>query len=169
VASTRTFGGNGTPVDEQSLGELVATATRDMSLLVRQEIELAKTELTEQATRLGVGAGLLSGAGLLGVLAVILASFAGAFGFADGLNIPVWAGFLCMTGVYVVIAAVLAFLGVGRVKSVTGPQRTQLSVQESLDWVKHPARHPPTAAVAAMASTAASTAAPDGRSADQTT
>jgi hypothetical protein len=142
VASTRTYGGNGTPVDEQSLGELVATATRDMSLLVRQEIELAKTELTEQATRAAVGAGLLGGAGFLALMALILASFAGAFGFSEGLNIGLWAGFLCMTGVYVVLAGVLAALGVFRMKKVGPPERTQLTVKADLDWARHPIRKP---------------------------
>ena len=53
VASTRGYGGNGAPVDEQSLGELVATATRDLSALIHQEIELAKAELAEQAKKAG--------------------------------------------------------------------------------------------------------------------
>ena len=117
MASTRTYGGNGTPVDEQSLGELVATATRDMSLLVHQEIELAKAELTEQAARAGVGAGLLSGAGFFALFAFLLASFAGSFGFADGLDIAIWAGFLCMTGVYLLVAGILGAFGYRRVKT----------------------------------------------------
>jgi hypothetical protein len=140
VASTRTYGGDGTPVDEQSLGELVATATRDMSLLIHKEIELAKTELTQQATKAGIGAGLLGGAGFIGLFALVLASFAGAFGFAAGLGIAVWAGFLCMAGVYAVGAAILGVLGIGRVKSVGGPERTQVTVKDSLAWAKHPRR-----------------------------
>jgi Putative Actinobacterial Holin-X, holin superfamily III len=134
VASTRSFGGNGLPVDEQSLGELVATATRDVSMLVHQEIELAKTELTEQASQAGVGIGILSGAGLLGVLAVILASFAGAFGFSDGLDLPLWAGFLCMTGVYLVFTALLGFLGVRRLRGLRGAELTSKAVKANLDW-----------------------------------
>jgi hypothetical protein len=129
VASTRTYGGNGTPVAEQSLGELVATATRDMSLLIHQEMELAKAELAKSAQQAGIGAGFLGGAGFVGHLALVLASFAGAFGFSAGLRIPLWAGFLCMTGVYVVLAGVLALLGVSHMKRVTGPERTQRTVQ----------------------------------------
>lgn len=142
MASTRSYGGNGTPVDEQSLGELVATATRDMSLLIHQEIELAKTELGQQATRVGVGAGLLGGAGFLGSFALILASFAGGFGFAAGLNIGVWAGFLCMAGVYAVLAGVLALFGILRVKGVSGPKRTSRTVKANLAWARHPTRKP---------------------------
>jgi Putative Actinobacterial Holin-X, holin superfamily III len=140
VASTRSYGGNGTPVDEQSLGELVATATRDMSLLIHKEIELAKTELAEQATKAGIGAGLLGGAGFLGFFALVLASFAGAFGFADGLNIAIWAGFLCMTGVYVLGAGILAVLGISRMKSLGPPERTKTQMAASIAWVKHPTR-----------------------------
>jgi hypothetical protein len=140
VASTRTYGGNGTPVDEQSLGELVATATRDMSLLIHKEMELAKTELAQSAAKAGVGAGLLGGAGFVGLFALVLASFAGAFGFAAGLDIAIWAGFLCMTGVYLLAAGVLAVLGIGRMKTVGGPERTKRTVKADLAWVRHPRR-----------------------------
>jgi hypothetical protein len=140
VASTRTYGGEGTPVDDQSLGELVATATRDLSLLIHKEIELAKTELGQQAAKAGIGAGLLGGAGFFAAFALVLASFAGGFGFAAGLNIAVWAGFLCMAGVYALIGGILAILGIGRVKSVGGPERTARTVKANLAWAKHPTR-----------------------------
>ena len=142
MASTRTYGGNGTPVDEQSLGELFATASRDLSLLIHQEVELAKTELAAQATRVGIGAGLLSGAGILGLFALVLASFAGGFGFATGLDIGVWAGFLCMAGVYVFLAAILGGLGVLRMKGLSGPARTTNTVKTNLAWARHPRRTP---------------------------
>jgi Putative Actinobacterial Holin-X, holin superfamily III len=140
MASTRDYGGSGTPIDEQSLGELVATATRDMSLLIHKEMELAKAELAQQAQQAGIGAGLLGGAGFLGYFALVLASFAGAFGFSDGLDIALWAGFLCMAGVYVVLAAVLGLLGVGRMKRLGPPKRTQRTVKDNVAWLKHPRR-----------------------------
>ena len=140
MASTRSYGGNGTPVEEQSLGELVATATRDLSLLVHKEVELAKAELSRQAATAGIGAGFLGGAGFFGLFALVLASFAGAFGFADGLGIAVWAGFLCMTGVYLLVAGVLAALGIVNVKRVGPPERTQQTVKAALAWAKHPRR-----------------------------
>jgi len=140
VASTRTYGGNGAPIDDQSLGELVATATRDMSLLIHKEIELAKAELSQSAQQAGIGAGLLGGAGFLGYFALVLASFAGAFGISDGLDLAVWAGFLCMTGFYLLLAGVLALLGIGRMKKLGPPERTQRSVRANLAWLKHPRR-----------------------------
>lgn len=65
MASTRTYGGNGIRVEEQSLGELVATATRDVSLLIHQEVELAKAELTDQATKAGSAPACSAAPGLL--------------------------------------------------------------------------------------------------------
>jgi hypothetical protein len=140
VASTRTYGGNGTPVAEQSLGELVATATRDMSLLIHKEMELAKTELAQSVQQAGIGAGLLGGAGFFAYFALVLASFGAAFGFAEGLDIGIWAGFLCMAGVYVLLAGALALLGIGRMKKLGPPERTQRSVRANLAWLKHPRR-----------------------------
>lgn len=140
MASTRTYGGNGTPVADQSLGELVATATRDMSLLIHQELELAKAELAQSAQQAGIGAGLLGGAGFLGLFGLVLASFAGGFGFAEGLDLSLWAGFLCMAGVYVVLAGALAVLGLGRMKRVSGPERTQRTVKLLPTVFKHGGR-----------------------------
>src|SRR5690348_4613644 len=107
MASTRSYGGEGTPVDEQSLGELVATATRDLSVLIRQEIELAKSELAEQAKRGAVGAGLLGGAGALALLGLLMLCFCVAFAIAEGGGVPVWAGFLCVGGLFVILAGAL--------------------------------------------------------------
>lgn len=140
MASTRTYGGEGTPVDEQSLGELFATVTRDMSLLVRQEIELAKSELAEQAKRAGVGAGLLSGAGVVALCGLFLLLFAASFGLAAGANIPVWAGFLVIGGGFVLIAGLLGSLGVVSLKRVQPPSRSMRSVKADLELAKHP-RH----------------------------
>jgi hypothetical protein len=140
VASTRTYGGEGTPVDEQSLGELFATVTRDLSLLFRQEIELAKSELAEQAKRAGVGAGLLSTAGVLALFALVLMLFAASYGLAAGGDIPVWAGFLCIGGVFLIGAGMFAVLGAGALKKLGPPTRSVNSVKADLAFAKHP-RH----------------------------
>lgn len=142
MASTRTYGGEGTPVGEQSLGELVATLTRDVSLLVHQEVELAKTELAQQAKRAGISAGMFSGAGVIAVWGLFLLCFAAGFGIAAGAGIPIWAGFVCIGGLFVIVAVVLAVLGIGVVKKVGPPKRTMTSVKADLAWVKHPRRAP---------------------------
>jgi hypothetical protein len=124
--------------DEQSLGELVATATRDLSLLVHQEMELAKTEISTELKRAGIGAGLLGGAGFIGYFALLLLSVAAALGIADGFDLPAWAGFLIVGGLYGAGAGLFAVLGLGKVVKVGPPQRTIRTVKDDLEWAKHP-------------------------------
>lgn len=143
MASTRSYGGDGTPVDEQSLGELVATATRDLSVLVHQEIELAKAELAEQAKRGAMGAGLFSGAAVFGLLGLFMLCFTAAFAIAEEGGVPVWAGFLCVAGLFVIIGGVLGFIGARAFASISGPERTKLSVKSVLGALRHPGRSEP--------------------------
>ncbi len=128
--------------DEQSLGDLVAVATRDLSLLVHKEMELAKTEISSELKRAGIGAGLLGGAGFVGVFALGLFSIAGALGIPDGGGIPTWAGFLCMGGLYAGGAGLFALLGLGQVVRVGPPKRTIRTVKDDLQWAKHPTHAP---------------------------
>jgi hypothetical protein len=123
---------------DQSLGELVAAATRDMSLLVHKEVELAKAELSAEVKRAGIGAGLLGGAGFIGCFALLLLSVAAALGISDGFDIPGWAGFLVVGGAYAGGAGLFAVLGLGKVVKVRPPQRTIRTVKDDLAWVKHP-------------------------------
>ncbi|HVT20594.1 MAG TPA: phage holin family protein [Mycobacteriales bacterium] len=143
MASTRSYGGNGAPLDEQSLGELVATATRDLSTLVHQEIELAKAELTQQVKRGAVGAGLLSGAALLAVLGLLMLCFSIAFVIAEEGGLPVWSGFLIVAGAFVAVGGALGFLGVRAFSSISGPDRTKITVQRTLASIRHPSRSAP--------------------------
>ena len=123
---------------EQSLGELVAAATRDLSLLVHKEVELAKTELTAELKRASIGAGLLGGAGFVGFFAMLLLSFAAAFGISEGLGWDFWAGFLIVGGAYGLGAGLFAMLGLGKVVKVGPPQRTIRTVKDDIAWAKHP-------------------------------
>ena len=60
--------------DERSLGQIVGDLSNDLTTLVKQELELARTELKEEAAKAGKGAGMLGGAGVAGLLALILRS-----------------------------------------------------------------------------------------------
>jgi Flp pilus assembly protein TadB len=140
MASTREYGGDGEPVAEQSIGELVATATRDLSVLIHSEIDLAKAELAEQAKRAGMGAGLLGGAAAFGLLSLLVLCFAASFGIAAGASIPVWAGFLCVGGLFVIVAGALGFVGVRALSRISGPERTVSTVKATLASVRHPRR-----------------------------
>lgn len=126
---------NGT---EESLGDLVATATRDLSLLVHKEIELAKTELAAEAKRAGIGAGFLGGAGFVGLFAFVFLSVAAALGISAGAGWPFWAGFLVVGGAFGGLAGLLAMAGLGKVVKVRGPQRTIRTVRDDITWAKHP-------------------------------
>ena len=141
VASTREYGGEGEPVSEQSLGELVATATRDLSVLVHSEIELAKAELAEQAKRAGLGAGLLGGAGAFALLSLLVLCFAAGFGLSAGASIPIWAGFLCVGGFFLLLAGGLTMGGVKALSRISGPDRTVTTVKDNLSSLRHPRRN----------------------------
>ena len=128
--------------DEQSLGDLVATATRDLSLLIHKEMELAKAEITGELKKAGIGAGLLGGAGFIGFFALLLLCVAGSLGLADGVDIPTWAGFLCVGGAFAGAAGLFALLGLGSLVRVGPPQRTIRTVKDDIEWAKHPTTAP---------------------------
>ena len=109
---------------DPTLGKLVMDAQRDISTLVSKEIELAKSELKVSVKHGGVGIGLFAGAAFLGLLAVIMLSVALAYfipGNGSGLDLH-WA-FLIVFGLYVLIAALLAFIGLKQVKQVKAPEK----------------------------------------------
>src|SRR5438309_1693221 len=138
----RTVAGTKPDIDEQSLGELVAAASRDLSLLVHKEVELAKTEITAEVKRAGIGAGFLGGAGFVGLFAFVFLSVAAALGISEGADLPFWAGFVCIGGGFGLLAALLAGAGVSKVVKVKGPQRTIRTVKDDLAWAKHPTTAP---------------------------
>jgi hypothetical protein len=132
-----TSGANGS--SEKSLGELVATATKDLSLLVSQEVALAKAELKKEVAHAGKGAGMLGGAGFMGLFALIFLSIALAYAiswFGIGLG---W-GFFIVGMLYLVAAAVLALLGKKQLGKVGPPEKTIATVKDDVAWAKHPTR-----------------------------
>lgn len=105
-----------------SIGELVSHASRDLSELVRDEIELVKAEATDSIRSAGKGAGMFGAAGFLGLVAFLLLSFAAVYGLvAAGLNTAL--AFLAIALLYLILAAVLGLLGRRAVTSVTPPER----------------------------------------------
>jgi hypothetical protein len=129
----------GRPVDEQSLGQLVATVSRDLSVLVNREIELAKAELSADIKRAGIGAGFLGGGGFLAYFGALFLSVAVALGIhALGLGLG-WS-FLIVAGGYFALAGLLALAGIKSVRKVGPPRRTIATVKDDLAWVRHPRR-----------------------------
>lgn len=127
-----------TPAEEQaattSLGDLLGEVSRDISTLMRQEVELAKAELKQSATRAGKGAGLLGGAGYAAVMAVLFLSIAGwwALGTLIGNG---WSG-LVVAVVWAVIAGVLFLVGRSNLKQVEGIPQTVDTLKQIPDTVK---------------------------------
>lgn len=109
---------------DPTIGRLVTDASRDISTLISKEIELAKSELKVSVKAGGIGVGLFAAAGFLAVLAVIMLSVAIAYFInwnGQGLSLH-WA-FLIVFGAYMLLAALLGFLGIRRVKRVKAPER----------------------------------------------
>lgn len=109
---------------DPTIGKLVVDASRDISNLISKEIELAKSELKVSFKHGGTGIGLFAGAAFLALLAIIMLSVSLAYFIhwnGDGLDLQ-WA-FLVVFGLYVLIAALLAFIGVRQVKKVKAPER----------------------------------------------
>ena len=119
-----------TGVEEPSVGELVAAAQRDLSLLVKQEIELAKSELKVNLKVGGLSVAMFAAAAFLLLLAVIMASVGLAHVIAlTGLDLA-WC-FLLVFLAYTLLAGLLGFVGARKVRQVRGPQRAIHQAQET--------------------------------------
>ena len=121
-------------VGDRSLGELISEVTEDLSTLMRQELELAKAELQQSASRAGKGAGMLGGAGVAGYFVLLFASIAlwWAIGAATGLG---WSAVIVAV-IWAIIAAVLAIVGRNSLKSVRGIPKTADTVKKIPDALK---------------------------------
>ena len=119
-----------------STADLVKQLTEQTSELVRKEIELAKTELSEKAKTTGKGAGLLGGAGLIGLLAAGTLTAFVVLLLSKAMDS--WLAALIVAVVYGAIAGVLALRGRDRVKEgmPPAPEQTVESVKEDVQWAR---------------------------------
>lgn len=124
--------------DDPTIGKLVSDTSRHMSTLVQKEIQLAKSELNVSIKNGGLGAGLFAGAAFFGVMALIMLSVAIAYlihWHGDGLALQ-WA-FLIIFGVYLLIAGILAMIGLKKIKRVGPPKRAIDQAKATADTLKH--------------------------------
>jgi uncharacterized membrane protein YqjE len=121
---------------DHSIGELVKELATETSTLVRQEIDLAKAEMTDRGKRAGKGAGML-GAGAVVALLGLGALTAGLIAALD-LAMPTWLAALIVTAVYGAIAGVLVQAGRKKVEEAAPPvpEETIESVKEDVQWAK---------------------------------
>ncbi len=116
--------------DEATIGGLVITIFKEGQALVQQLIALVKSELKVTVGVSAVGIGLFVGAAFFVLMSLIMLSFGLAYLIVlAGLH-PAW-GFLIVFGAYLLLAGLLAFIGVRKIKKVRGPQRTIHQVQET--------------------------------------
>ena len=121
--------------EERPLGELMSDLTKSMQTLVKKEVELAKVEIKEQATRAGKGGAMLAAAGVAGFVALLLVSWAAAWGLAEG--IPTWLAFLAIGLLYGAIAGLLALTGKKTLQSVNPvPRETVQTLKQDVDTAK---------------------------------
>ena len=121
--------------DEQTLGMLVSLAVKDVTQLIRCELDLAKLELKADARRLGIAGTLLVIAAFVACLVLMLLSFAFAYGLV-ALGIFPWAAFLIVAGVYVLLAGLAVLIGALKVRSVSALRRTRRTVQDDLSVLR---------------------------------
>jgi hypothetical protein len=117
-----------------SLGELLGEVTRDFSTLMRQEVELAKAELRESATRAGKGVGMFGGAGVAGHMALVFLSIAVWWGLGELIGRG-WSAVIVAI-VYAVVALILYVTGKNALKTVKGMPRTAESVKKIPEALK---------------------------------
>lgn len=121
--------------DDPTIGRLVADASRDISSLIHDEIALAKSELKVSVKAGGTGAGLFGAAAFLAVLAVIMLSVAFAY-FINMTGLGLAWCFLIVFAAYLLLAGLLGFVGVRKVKQVRAPERAIHQAQETKTLLK---------------------------------
>lgn len=122
--------------EEPTLGQLVASASRDVSSIVRGEIELAKTEILTGAQSAGKGVGMFVGAGLFGLYALGFLLTALAWGLV-ALGLSAWLGFLIVAVLLLILAGILAAIGRSALKKANmRPQAAIDSTQKTIAALK---------------------------------
>jgi uncharacterized membrane protein YqjE len=126
---------NDQPAETRSLGEIVSDITTDMSTLIHQEVDLAKTELKQEVTKAGKGAGMLGGAGLAGWFTLLFLSLALTWLLDNWM--PVELAALITAVIWAVVAAVLAARGRKQLKAANPAlPTTQQTLKEDVQWAK---------------------------------
>jgi hypothetical protein len=132
-------GAVGRDVSGVSVAELVGEVTQDLSTLMRQELELAKAEVKQEAVKAGKAGGMLGGAGFAGYMTLLFASIALWWGLANVMD-QGWAA-LIVAGLWALAGAVLFMAGRGRLQQVRpAPERTAETVKELPGTLKEPVR-----------------------------
>ena len=149
---------------DQSLGDLVALAAKDVSQLLRYEIDLAKVELRGDLRRVGLAGALGVVAAFVGCLILVLLCIAFAFGLV-ALGIWTWAAFLIVAGTCVLLAGVAVGIAFLKLRHLSGLRQTRKSVTEGIGLLRRDGQHPEVAGDKhpAVAADSAPEISPDGQ------
>jgi uncharacterized membrane protein YqjE len=125
---------------ERPIPELLKELSTQTTTLVRQELELAKAEMTEKGKRAGIGAGMFGGAGVFGLLA--LGALTACLIAALATAMDVWVAALIVALVWAAVAGALALLGKQKAQEAAPPAPEQAieSAKEDVQWAKNQAR-----------------------------
>jgi hypothetical protein len=119
----------------ESIGDLVGSITKDLSTLMREELDLAKAEVKQEAIKSGKAAGMFGAAGFAGYMVLLFASIAAWWGLANVMD-QSWAA-LIVTGVWAVIGVVAYLAGQRQARQIhPTPERTVETVREIPDALK---------------------------------
>lgn len=122
--------------DERSLGELFGDLARETSTLVRQEVQLAKTEMTQKATAVGKDIGFLAVGGLI-AYAGLLALIATVIIILGMAGLPWWLAALIVTVIVLAIGGILVQRGLNALKHQSmAPEQTIQTLKEDRQWAK---------------------------------
>jgi uncharacterized membrane protein YqjE len=120
---------------DQSLGDLVALAAKDVSQLVRYEVELAKSELRADLQRIGVAGALGGFSFYFACLVLLLLCFAYAYGLIAA-GIWAWAAFLIVAGTVLLLAAIAVGIAYLKVRNLSGLRLTKKTVTQDLHMLR---------------------------------
>ena len=125
---------------EKPLGEIVSDVTSKTTLLVQEEIALAKAEVSEKVSRLGKGAASFALAGFLALLMLIFVFHTLSWGFSDWLGVKTWVGYGITTALLLVLTILAALIGLRMFKKGSPPtpemaieeaQKTRVALEEA--------------------------------------
>ena len=122
-------------MSDLAVGDIIKNITDDVKLMVQDQVELAKAELTPAAKKGGTGLGLFGVAGYFALSASILLYFAAAFGLVAA-GLAVWLAFLIVAAALLLIAGILGGIGYLVVRKIKGPDRTIAQANQTAAEVK---------------------------------
>jgi uncharacterized membrane protein YqjE len=128
------------PVDQASLGELTSRLSQQMSTLVRDELRLAQAETVAKGKKIGIGAGLFGGAGLVAVFGIGALVAAAIIGLANAVD--AWLAAVIVGAVLLALAGLLALTGKNEVSAGTppAPEEAIAGVKTDLNTIKESAK-----------------------------